>query len=157
MLRHRESSDEHVIAMRRDGGRFALEINVAAMPAFGRELPLRDGIWDMSARTDGAGPIRLEYDHAGLAGITEQKTNAGPKLYTFTTSGYDAPIVICEPRLRASERGNFGQRQLRETFYPAQIELPLRDAVLFVSWNGGQCADNPLRHRGGVAPPWRRP
>jgi len=154
VLRHRESSDEHLIPLRCDGGRFALQINAAAMPSFGRELPLRDGIWDLSARAGGglARPVRLEYDHAGLGTITEQKTGAGPKLCTFTTSGYDAPIVICEPRLRSSERGNFAQRRLRETFYPAQSGLPLRDAVLLVSWGGGQCSGNPL----GIAEELRR-
>src|SRR6202044_3974014 len=28
--------------------------------------------------------------------------------------------------------------------YPLQQKLPLRDAVVFVSWKGKQCADNPL-------------
>jgi CDP-glycerol glycerophosphotransferase len=43
---------------------------------------------------------------------------------------------------------------LRRALYPLQSRRPLRDAVLFVSWNGKQCTDNPrgiadeLRRRG---------
>ncbi len=43
---------------------------------------------------------------------------------------------------------------LRSLYYPVQQRLPLRDAVLFISWKGKQCADNPrgiaeeLRRRG---------
>jgi CDP-glycerol glycerophosphotransferase len=121
------------------------------MPVFGRLLPLRDGIWDITARS-GTEPVRLQYDHARLPAIAPDKAAAGGKLYTFTTTGYDAPILVAEPRLRPSELGHFGQRRLRQTFYPARLKEPMRDAVLFVSWNGRQCTDNPL----GIADELRR-
>jgi CDP-glycerol glycerophosphotransferase len=151
VLRHRESSDQHVAALRRDSERFTAEIDVAAMPVFGRRRPLRDGIWDITARS-GARPVPLRYDHDRLDAIAPGRAAAGGKLYTFTTTGYDAPILIAEPRLRPSEGGNFGQRRLRQTLYPARRTQPLRDAVLFVSWNGRQCTDNPL----GIADELRR-
>ena len=43
---------------------------------------------------------------------------------------------------------------LRSLYYPVQQRRPLRDAVLFISWKGKQCSDNPrgiaeeLRRRG---------
>jgi CDP-glycerol glycerophosphotransferase len=154
MLRHRESSDQHVVPLRRDGERFSLDVDVPALPAFGWRRPLRDGIWDISAETgDGAArPVPLRFDHAGLDRIAPGQAAPGGKLYTFTTTGYDAPILIAEPKLREAELGNYNQRRLRETRYPAQRKLPLRDAVLFASWNGSQCADNPL----GIAEELRR-
>ncbi len=153
VLRRRDSGDHHVAALRRDDDRFSIEIDVAAMPTFGIGMPLRDGVWDISARTqDGGRPVRLQYDHAQLAGITHKKVGAGPKLYTFSTAGYDAPIITAEPKLRLTEQGNFNQRLLRRALYPVQGKLPLREAILFVSWNGKQCSDNPL----GIAEELRR-
>ena len=154
VLRHRESSDQHVVPLRREGERFSLDIDVPAMPAFGRKLPLRDGIWNISAETgDGTErPVPLRYDHAALDEIAPGQAASGGKLTAFTTTGYDAPILIAEPKLREDELGNYNQRRLRETRYPAQRKLPLRDAVLFVSWNGRQCTDNPL----GIAEELRR-
>jgi CDP-glycerol glycerophosphotransferase len=63
-------------------------------------------------------------------------------------------VITAEPQLRLSEQGNFNRRVLRRAFYPLQARRPLRDAVLFVSWKGKQCSDNPrgiaeeLRRRG---------
>ncbi len=43
---------------------------------------------------------------------------------------------------------------LRGVYYPLQQKLPFRDAVVFISWKGKQCGDNPrgiadeLRRRG---------
>ena len=54
---------------------------------------------------------------------------SGPKLYAFTTSGYDSPVITAEPRLRLSEQGNFNRRVLRRAFYPLQSRCPLRDAI----------------------------
>ncbi len=108
----------------------------------------------MLARS-GDGPVMpAGYDHARLAGISHKKVTAGPKLYAFTTAGYDSPVITAEPRLRLSEQGNFNRRVLRRALYPIRSRRPLRDAVLFVSWNGKQCTDNPrgiaeeLRRRG---------
>ena len=124
------------------------------MPTFGQPLPLRDGYWDLLARSGDGPTMPVGYDHGRLAEISHKKVAAGPKLYAFTTSGYDSPVITAEPRLRLSEQGNFNRRVLRRAFYPLQSRRPLRDAILFVSWNGKQCTDNPrgiadeLRRRG---------
>ncbi|HEY6278432.1 MAG TPA: bifunctional glycosyltransferase family 2 protein/CDP-glycerol:glycerophosphate glycerophosphotransferase [Streptosporangiaceae bacterium] len=157
VLRSRDASEEYTVGCDRDGDRFTARLDVAAMPAFGEAVPLRDGPWDIRAQVR-SGPaarvIDVGYDHARLAEITHKKVAAGPKLYAFTTAGYDAPVITAEPRLRLSEQGNFNRRVLRRALYPIQSRRPLRDAVLFASWNGKQCADNPrgiaeeLRRRG---------
>ena len=154
VLRSPEVGGEYVIGCQRDGDRFSAAAEPAAMPTFGEPLPLPDGPWDVLARS-GDGPVMpVGYDHARLAGISHKKVAAGPKLYAFTTAGYDSPVITAEPRLRLSEQGNFNRRVLRRALYPLQSRRPLRDAVLFVSWNGKQCTDNPrgiaeeLRRRG---------
>jgi CDP-glycerol glycerophosphotransferase len=154
VLRCPDASMEHVVACAVDGERFTARIEPGAMPAFGRRLPLADGPWEVFARGASGLVTRAAYDHARLAGISHRKVAAGPKLYAFTTSGYDAPVITAEPQLRLSEQGNFNRRVLRRAFYPIQARRPLRDAVLFVSWKGKLCNDNPrgiaeeLRRRG---------
>jgi CDP-glycerol glycerophosphotransferase len=154
VLRCPDASMEHVLACDAGDGRFSVRICPAAMPTFGRPLPLADGPWDLFARGAGGTLTRMACDHARLAGISHRKVAAGAKLYAFTTAGYDAPVITAEPQLRLSEQGNFNRRVLRRAFYPIQARRPLRDAVLFVSWKGKQCGDNPrgiaeeLRRRG---------
>jgi len=154
VLRCPDASMEHVLACDIANGRFSVRLYPAAMPTFGRPLPLADGPWDLFARGASGPLVRMAYDHARLAGISHRKVAAGAKLYAFTTAGYDAPVITAEPQLRLSEQGNFNRRVLRRAFYPIQARRPLRDAVLFVSWKGKQCADNPrgiaeeLRRRG---------
>jgi CDP-glycerol glycerophosphotransferase len=153
LLHRKDASDEYEIACQRDGDRFSLVVDAAAMPTFGQPLPLHDGHWELRARAGGA-VTPMACDHASLPEISHKKVMAGPKLYAFTTAGYDSPVITVEPRLRLSEQGNFNRRVLRRAVYPIQSRRPLRDAVLFVSWKGKQCTDNPrgiaeeLRRRG---------
>jgi CDP-glycerol glycerophosphotransferase len=48
------------------------------------------------------------------------------------------------PALKLTEHGRVQRRMLRGVYYPLQQKLPLRDSVVFVSWKGKQCGDNPL-------------
>jgi len=147
VLRRGSSTDQHVIALERYGDRFSLEIDAAGLPSFGRRLPLRDGAWELFVRragAPGAELIAVGYDHARLAELDGRKITVGPKTYRFTTSGYDAPLLTVGPALKATEHGRVQQRVLRGVYYPLQQRLPLRDAVVFISWKGKQCGDNPL-------------
>jgi CDP-glycerol glycerophosphotransferase len=152
VLRCPDASVEHVLPCDVDGDRFGVRLEPGAMPTFGRPLPLADGPWDVYARGAGGRLTRAAYDHSRLAGISHRKVAVGPKLYAFTTAGYDSPVITAEPQLRLSEQGNFNRRVLRRAFYPIQARRPLRDAVLFVSWKGKLCSDNPL----GIAEELRR-
>ena len=147
VLRRRSSTDQHVIACERDGDRFMIEMDAAAMPSFGRRLPLRDGIWDLFLRREHAVDGELivpSYDHGRLADLDDRKLIIGQKGYRFTTWGYDTPMITVGPALKFTEHGRVQRRVLRGVYYPLQQKLPLRDAVMFVSWKGKQCADNPL-------------
>ncbi|HEY7146066.1 MAG TPA: bifunctional glycosyltransferase family 2 protein/CDP-glycerol:glycerophosphate glycerophosphotransferase [Streptosporangiaceae bacterium] len=158
VLSRRSSTDQHVLAFRRDGDRFTIEIRVTAMSSFGSLLPLRDGNWDIqvcradSAAADLSQPAVPRYDHGRLSEIEERKHVFGPKSYQFTTSGYDIPILVVGAALKLAEQGRVQRRMLRGLYYPLQMKLPLRDAVMFISWKGKQCGDNP----GGIASELRR-
>jgi CDP-glycerol glycerophosphotransferase len=156
LLERKTSTDRHAVPVRRDGARFTVDIDATSMPSFGRRLPLRDGAWLIRMRrldADGA-PMTPVYDHARLADVGDRKLAFGPKTYRFTTAGYDAPILTVGPALRLAQHGRVQRRVLRRLYYPVQQRRPLRDAVLFISWKGKQCADNPraiadeLRRRG---------
>ena len=147
VLLRRSSTEQHVVPVGRDGDRFTVEINAAAMPSFGRPLPLRDGSWDLFLRRAGAADGELivpGYDHSRLADLDDRKLNIGQKSYRFTTSGYDTPMLSVGPALKLTEHGRVQRRMLRGVYYPLQQKLPLRDSVVFVSWKGKQCGDNPL-------------
>jgi CDP-glycerol glycerophosphotransferase len=147
VLRRRTSTDQHVVGLSRDGDNFAIRIDVGAMPSFGQRLPLRDGFWDIFVRRVGSAdgePIVPGFDHGRLDDIDDSKVEIGLKVYQFTTSGYDAPLITVRPVLRLTEQGRLQRRMLSGMYYPLQLRLPLRDAIVFVSWKGKQCGDNPL-------------
>jgi CDP-glycerol glycerophosphotransferase len=157
LLRRRGSTDQHLIGFTRAGDRFTVEITAAQMPSFGRLLPLRDGIWDIFVRRadDADGQLIVPgYDHGRLSQIDNRKLVFEPKSYQFTTSGYDTPILVVGAALRLAEQGRVQRRVLRGVYYPLQTRLPVRDSVMFISWKGKQCGDNPraianeLRRRG---------
>jgi CDP-glycerol glycerophosphotransferase len=162
VLCRRGSGERHTFPVHRDGERFTIEIDVGRVPVFGWELPLRDGTWDILLQRSGAGAggdgpggtVGLKYDHAQLAAVTGEKVGASRKQYRFMVADYDTPVIAVEARLRLPEKGKYAQRLLRKAYYPAQMRAPLRDAIVFISWKGKQCADNPrgiadeLRRRG---------
>jgi CDP-glycerol glycerophosphotransferase len=155
VLRRRGSTDQHVVGLARDGDRFTASIGVSAMLSFGRLLPLRDGSWDFFVRRAGGQATELitpGYDHSRLTAVEDAKHTVGLKSYRFTTSGYDVPILTVSPALRLTEHGRVQRRMLRGLYYPMELKLPLRDSVMFVSWKGKQCCDNPL----GIAEELRR-
>ena len=147
VLRRRRSTDQHVIGAELEGDRFTINVDASAMPSFGQFLPLRDGIWDVGVRRvgdSGGGLVVPAYEHSRLAELQDAKVTSGLKTYRFTTSGYDTPIIEVSPVLRRREHGRVQRRMLRGIYYPVQQRLPLRDSVMFVSWKGRQCGDNPL-------------
>ena len=154
VLRRIGSGDAHVIPFRLDGERFSIEVDVERMPFFGAEVSLRDGEWNLYVRAVGSSGALAEmaYDHDALSSVAGERVGAGKKWYRFIVTGHDDPLITAEPRLRRMEQGNYAQRALRRGYYPLALRAPLRDSVLFVSWKGKQCGDNPL----GIAAELRR-
>jgi CDP-glycerol glycerophosphotransferase len=155
VLRRIGSSDSHVIGFRREGERFSVEADLNAMPFFGSAVALRDGEWNLYVRPVGSGPeglAELKYDHDRLGDVPGRRVAAGRKWYRLIVTGHDDPMLTAEPQLRRVEQGNFAQRALRRGFYPAMLRTPVRDQILFISWKGKQCGDNPL----GIAEELRR-
>ena len=87
-----------------------------------------------------------------------KKVAAGPKLYAFTTGGYDSPVITAELRLRLSKQGNFNRRVLRRALYPIQSAAPAAGTRCPVRELERQAVRRqPPRHRPRAPPPWGRP
>jgi CDP-glycerol glycerophosphotransferase (TagB/SpsB family) len=146
-LRHLDGWDTHTIPAQVTGHAFRAAIPVGAIEMFGDPRPLRDGRWSLTVR----GPD----GHVGIGAVTADRTRKaiGPKLYRCATDGAGLLLVV-GPVLGFTERGRIRRRLLRDVYYRAQRLLPVRDQVLFSSFHGKQCGDNPrgiadeLRRRG---------
>ncbi len=150
------STNTHRIEVDRDGENFVITLPLTAMPVFGRPQLLRDGAWELQLRCpdqpDGPGLIALAYDHARLTDVTGERRQFGPKLYRFTTTDYDSPLLAVSAALKLAEHGRIQRRVLREMYYPLQQRRGMRDSVVFVTFKGKQASDNPL----GIAQELRR-
>ncbi len=151
VLRRHGSGERYKLAAQRDGQRFTADIDVSRMPMFGQQRPLRDGRWHIlfqpgpQVPTEAADElVPVGYDQARLAAIDEAPVVVGAKQFRFMVLGEDSPVLAVTANRRKLERGKFNQRVLRNTYYPMKLRAPLRDAVVFVSWKGKQCTDNPL-------------
>jgi CDP-glycerol glycerophosphotransferase len=92
----------------------------------------------------GAGVAAIRYDPARLADVTEAPVAVGAKEYRLIVADEDTPVLAVTTNPARGERGRFSQRLLRRAYYPVKLRAPLRDAVVFMSWKGKQCSDNPL-------------
>ncbi|MCW2915949.1 MAG: putative glycerophosphotransferase/glycosyltransferase [Actinomycetia bacterium] len=158
VLRRRGAGDLHVFPFVRNGDRFSVELKVTAASSYGLKASLRDGTWDITVRpVEPLGDDRLIYtkfDHARLPELGEKPVVLGDKRFRFVCSQFDIPVIEVRADSAPGESGAYAQRVLQEKFYPLHRSLRLRDSVVFISWKGKQCADNPraiadeLRRRG---------
>jgi CDP-glycerol glycerophosphotransferase len=155
MLYRQRTSEVQVVPVQREGDRFSVSIPAAGMPVFGARQPLRDGVWTLRMRVAGEpGPELLVpiYDHSRLAEVKDAKLQFGRKTYVFSTTEYDRPVVVVTPVLGLAEQGRIQRKVLRDMYYPLQQRRQLRDSVVFISFKGKSCNDNPL----GIAQELRR-
>jgi CDP-glycerol glycerophosphotransferase len=125
------------------GARFRARLTPAAIPTLAGELPLRAGYWDLRLRRVGETeslPVTLSsalYDELPLRTVVDHK----PFRLGMTADG-DALLAV-ERDHDPDERGRRQQRRLRNTVYAGARAQPLRDAVVFMSFNGRQYSDSP--------------
>jgi CDP-glycerol glycerophosphotransferase len=125
------------------GERFRARLTPAAIPTLAGDLPLRAGYWDLRLRRVGdtdSLPVTLSsalYDRLPLRTVVDHK----PFRLGMTAEG--GALLVVDRDLDPDERGRRQQRRLRNTVYAAGRERPLRDAVVFMTFNGRQYADSP--------------
>ncbi|TXS13790.1 glycosyltransferase [Streptomyces sp. adm13(2018)] len=125
-----------------DGG-FEASFRPATMSGSHGRLPLKAGRWVF--RLDGAGDepsIPLVVDRLAAAQFPLESAYNGRE-YQLEVHWQDHPQLNCMTDLTAMEKGANRQYQLRQEVYEAGRELPLRDSVLYISYNGKQYSDSP--------------
>ncbi|MFI6647243.1 CDP-glycerol glycerophosphotransferase family protein [Streptomyces sp. NPDC050529] len=147
ILRHGVRFEEKELPVELTDGRFTLRIKPEAAPqTHGPELPLCPGRWYLFFRDADA------WDKSGDVPVTlrpEQVQelplrSSGPqRAYTVDRRYFDRIFIEPERLLGPDEHGSYRQRILRETYFQEQRELPLRDAVLYISLGGKQFSDSP--------------
>ncbi|PZH20043.1 hypothetical protein C1I97_01865 [Streptomyces sp. NTH33] len=147
ILRHGTRFEEKELPVELADGRFTVRIKPEAAPqAHGPELPLCPGRWYLYFRDADA------WDKSGDVPVTlrpEQVQElpmcfSGPqRAYTVDRRHFDRIFIEPERLLGPDEHGAYRQRMLCEVYFHEQRELPLRDAVLYMSLSGKQFSDSP--------------
>ncbi|MFJ8349844.1 CDP-glycerol glycerophosphotransferase family protein [Streptomyces sp. NPDC094153] len=147
ILRHGVRFEEKELPVELADGRFTIRIKPEAAPqAHGPELPLCPGRWYLYFRDADA------WDKSGDVPVTlrpEQVQElpmrfSGPqRSYTVDRRHFDRIFIEPQRLLGPDEHGAYRQRMLSEAYFHEQRELPLRDAVLYMSLSGKQFSDSP--------------
>ncbi|AXK36357.1 CDP-glycerol:glycerophosphate glycerophosphotransferase [Streptomyces armeniacus] len=140
---HSGHREEVAVPVERDGGRFTARLRPEDAAPGG--LPLRQGRWYPFFRALGAdtrdGDVPLRLRPALLGTLPE--TYAGERDFTLERRFHDRLFLLSGSVLGVRERGTYRQHQLQTVLYPAARRRPLRDAVLYNSFDGRQFSDSP--------------
>src|SRR3954469_23836051 len=146
LLVEREYGELWSFPAERADGRFSATLAPGRTRSLAGTLPLQEGKWDVYARDAGAGeaaprvPVAMSrtlYERLPLSTVIDRKP------FALTATYDDRALLVVERDLEEDERGLYNQRILREQVYVARREGPLRDAVLYTSFDGRQCSDSP--------------
>ncbi|MFI6574824.1 CDP-glycerol glycerophosphotransferase family protein [Nocardiopsis sp. NPDC050513] len=149
VARARGRDEEHELRVERTGSRFKALLSPADITTLSGDLSLPAGsyqLWgrvaDGGAVQGGATDVGVEFTDALIAEMPV-RMETGERDYTLAYQGRGIPVLRVGSDLRPAERGAFAQRQLRETFYPAQRREPITEGILFDTYTGRQYSDSP--------------
>ncbi|WP_116245007.1 CDP-glycerol glycerophosphotransferase family protein [Nocardiopsis sp. FIRDI 009] len=147
----RGRDEEHALRVERTGSRFRALFSPADIATLSGTLSLPAGSYQLWGRvTDGGRPdpergatdVGVEFTDALIADLPAP-LETRERSYTLSYQGRGIPVLRVGSDLRPAERGAFAQRELRETFYPAQRREPITEGILFDAYTGRQCSDSP--------------
>jgi CDP-glycerol glycerophosphotransferase len=145
VLRHRGGLTVRVPLVR-DGDDFSVRLSPGAIPRFGSAVPLAEGSWNISvAPPDKYGPamVPTRFDHAGLDALDENPRTIDGRVYRFVATRFDVPVLVAAEERPGDERSAAGLWALSRTYYPTERARPLREATVYVSFDGRSYSDNP--------------
>ena len=140
-LRHRTGASYRV-PMKRSGEHFTARIEPGAMPRFGETVPLSSGTWTMSMWHPAGEPVPVRFDHRALDTLDENVHEVDGREYRFVATRFDVPVLVVEESKPDDEKGAAGLYRLQRSFYPAQRSEPLREATVYVAYDGRQYEGN---------------
>ncbi|WP_326706198.1 CDP-glycerol glycerophosphotransferase family protein [Streptomyces cyaneofuscatus] len=159
ILRHGTRFEEKEVPVELADGRFTVRVDPEAAPQVdGPALPLCPGRWYLFFRDadawDKSGdiPVTLRPEQVGelplrfrgpRRGSGPQPPDGQPRAFTVDRRNFDRIFIEPERLLAPDEHGTYQQRILREEYFQEQRKLPLRDAVVYLSFGGKQFSDSP--------------
>ncbi|GAA2085055.1 bifunctional glycosyltransferase/CDP-glycerol:glycerophosphate glycerophosphotransferase [Actinomadura alba] len=142
VLRLRGRSQQHAFPVTVDGNRFRAEISVAAVTSMAGTLPLRAGTWDvLFRRTDVDGEARAVELGRAAAERFPSHVEVDGRRYTLDHHRYEQALITVGSNVRPDEA--HGQRKLWAEARDRAAREGLKDAVMFISYNGKQFSDSP--------------
>ncbi|MFB7515078.1 CDP-glycerol glycerophosphotransferase family protein [Streptomyces sp. NPDC056144] len=125
-------------------GTFEATFRPSRMSGANGNLPLKAGRWVF--RLDGANEtdpqLTVVADRLAVATFPLEGSADG-RDYRLEVHWQDQAQLNCLPDLNDQERGANRQYELRQKVYEDGRKLPLRDQVLYISYNGKQYSDSP--------------
>uniref|UniRef100_UPI00037130F3 CDP-glycerol glycerophosphotransferase family protein n=1 Tax=Nocardiopsis lucentensis TaxID=53441 RepID=UPI00037130F3 len=147
----RGRDEEHALRVERTGSRFKALFSPADIVTLSGTLSLPAGSYQLWGRvTDGghtdaergSTDVGVEFTDTLIGGLPAS-LETSERSYTLIYQGRGIPVLRVGGDLRPAERGTFAQRELRETFYPAQRREPITEGILFDTYTGRQYSDSP--------------
>ncbi|MHC0433387.1 bifunctional glycosyltransferase/CDP-glycerol:glycerophosphate glycerophosphotransferase [Streptomyces sp. O3] len=124
-------------------GAFQASFDPGTMSGAKGNLPLKTGRWNFFLRSARGGvdtPFVLDRLTIGKLPVRGESNG---RQYSLEGRWHDFPQLHCITNLSITEWGPYRQDQLRKNVYEAGRNKPLRDAVLYISYNGKQYSDSP--------------
>ncbi|MDT0411320.1 MULTISPECIES: bifunctional glycosyltransferase/CDP-glycerol:glycerophosphate glycerophosphotransferase [Streptomyces] len=124
-------------------GSFVASFAPGRMSGPSANLPLRGGRWNFLLRVPGRVlDVPFVIDRLAVAQFPLVGT-VGRNIFEFQSRWYNFPQLNCPSDLPAEDQGPYHQARLLAETYEAGRSLPLRDSVVFISFNGRQFSDSP--------------
>ncbi|WP_326736162.1 bifunctional glycosyltransferase/CDP-glycerol:glycerophosphate glycerophosphotransferase [Streptomyces sp. NBC_01022] len=144
LIKARDFFDEKTVPLEvLPDGTFVARFTPSAMAGPNGPRPLKSGRWNFYLRPgDGSPDVPFVIDRLAVPAFPVSGEHAGRE-YHFESRWHDFPQLQCPSDLTILERGRYRQDRLHREVYEAGREKPLRDAVLYISYNGKQYSDSP--------------
>jgi CDP-glycerol glycerophosphotransferase len=146
VLVRRERVEHHRFALERASGSFTALLAPAAAASLAGPLPLAAGTWDVCVCTAGEqdeGAMVPVVIHQDLYDKLPRATTLSHKRFTFGVTREDLGMLVARTDLDDDERGRYHQNRLQRTVYRPRRSAPLRDAVVYSSFDASQYSDGP--------------
>ncbi len=144
-LKARNRFEERVIPVRwSEDGTFQAEFDPSTLGNAAGTIPLKAGRWNFHLRSQDSDepPVMFAIDRLASSSFP-LKVEFGGRRYWVESRWGDFPQLNCRSALSDLERGPYRLLQMRREVYEPSREKPLRDQVLYLSYNGKQYSDSP--------------
>lgn len=153
LVLHDSHGVEFSYPVTRDGDRFEASFEPVLPEAYAGRTPLPQGRWWPTMRPVSRGGVTaglLGVDRGAPVQFAPTALHAGPQAVTargrrirVEARLYDRLVVIADPLISPHDRSRYAQRVARDVTYPAQSALPVKDVVVYDSFQGNGAGDSP--------------